>query len=160
MSETTATTKIVIVSGQEFSVPIETDNEAIREHLKGSGFPDVAAATIQAGKKMIGEVEHVTIEFVKKAGTKGLDGAELAAILQGVPAEQINLSRLPASAAALLARLVEGELTIGEALANQDSLNQGLNDATGQQPCQSEGAMLCARIDHVGAVPCTTPSAW
>ena len=154
------TTKIVIVSGQEFSVPIETDNEAIREHLKGSGFPDVAAATIQSGTKTVEGVTYQTIEFVKKAGTKGLGGAELAALLSDVAAEPLTLSRLPRSAAALLARLVEGELTIGEALANDDALTDALRDATGQQPRQSEGAMLCARIEHVPAVACAIPSRW
>lgn len=64
-------TKIIIVSGQEFSVPAETDNEAVREQLKQMGFTDVATATLTKGKRLIDGVEIETVEFVKKAGTKG-----------------------------------------------------------------------------------------
>lgn len=65
----TPATKIVIVSGQEFSVPLETDNEAIRKQLAGMGFADVASATIQTGKRQVDGQDVQTIEFVKKAGT-------------------------------------------------------------------------------------------
>lgn len=64
-------TKIVIVAGQEFSVPASTDNEAIRAQLKSMGFADVASATIKTGKRTVGGVETATVEFVKQAGTKG-----------------------------------------------------------------------------------------
>lgn len=67
---TTATDKIIIVSGQEFRVPADTDNEAIRTQLKAN-FPDVGNATIQTGKREIDGITYETIEFVKKAGTKG-----------------------------------------------------------------------------------------
>ncbi len=69
---TTATDKIIIVSGQEFRVPADTDNEAIRNQLRAN-FPDVGNATIQTGTKSIDGVEYQTVEFVKKAGTKGTD---------------------------------------------------------------------------------------
>jgi len=77
----TTTEKIVIVSGQEFRVPADTDNEAIRNQLK-SNFPDVANATVQKGKREIDGVEYDTIEFVKKAGTKGTDVVLVARHIQ------------------------------------------------------------------------------
>jgi hypothetical protein len=67
---TTATAKIIIVDGQRFQVPIETDNEAIRAQLAAT-YPMVSTATIQAGKETIDGVEYPTVEFVKKVGTKG-----------------------------------------------------------------------------------------
>jgi hypothetical protein len=67
---TTAPDKIVIVSGQEFRVPADADHEAIRNQLTAS-FPDVGTATIQKGTRTIDGIRYETIEFVKKAGTKG-----------------------------------------------------------------------------------------
>jgi Fe2+ transport system protein FeoA len=64
---TTPATKIVIVAGSRFSVPAETDNEAVRQQLLAMGFADVASATIKTGD----EGGQATVEFVKKAGTKG-----------------------------------------------------------------------------------------
>jgi len=78
---TTATDKIIIVSGQEFRVPATTDNEAIRTHLKPN-FPDVGNATIQTGTRTIDGVAYETIEFVKKAGTKGTDVVLVAKHIQ------------------------------------------------------------------------------
>jgi len=114
------TTKIVIVSGQEFSVPSETDNEAIRTQLAGMGFTDVASATISKGKRTIEGVEHETVEFVKKAGTKGLDGAELAELLGSVPRASLDRMSggLSRAQRLLLDRLVTNQLTIDEALAD------------------------------------------
>ena len=53
MTTPQATTKIVIVAGQEFSVPADTPNEAIRTQLTSMGFADVASATIQTGTRTI-----------------------------------------------------------------------------------------------------------
>ena len=66
MTTGTALTKIVIVAGQEFSVPADTDNEAIRQQLLAQGFADVEEATIQAGKKTVDDLEYETIEFVRE----------------------------------------------------------------------------------------------
>ena len=116
-------TKIVIVSGQEFSVPAATDNEAIRQQLSGMGFADVAAATIQKGKRQIDGQEVETIEFVKKAGTKGMDGAGLAQLLATVPPTTLPATRRygPTNEqAALLADLSEGDLTFEQAITLAD----------------------------------------
>lgn len=159
MSETPAT-KIVIVSGQEFSVPVETDNEAIREHLKGSGFPDVAAATIQTGTKTVEGTTYQTIEFVKKAGTKGLDGAELAALLSSVPAERLGVHPgIGYDQAALLRKLMAGLLTVGQAVGQVELLDDALQTVY-DRPYQSEENVLCDHASRVPAVPCATLSVW
>lgn len=155
----TATTKIVIVSGQEFSVPIETDNEAIRQQLAGMGFADVAAATIQKGKRTVEGQDIETIEFVKKAGTKGLDGAALAALLGSVPPAPPPSRR--SAGDELLTRLINGDLTIAEALAdNGDLIDNTLVAAREHTPRQSQGAQLCAKSDRLPAVPVAAACAW
>jgi hypothetical protein len=155
MTTGTATTKIVIVGGEKFHVSIDADNEAIRRQLLDQGFADVASATIKTGTLTIGEVEHPTIEFVKRAGTKGLDGADLAALLGRVPAIG-NSTRQPD----LLMRLVSGGLTVAEALVDgagpiQDAL-QCDDDEVYQ--AHSKGAELCNSIDELPAV--AAPCAW
>lgn len=158
---TPTTSKIVIVSGQEFSVPAETDNEAIREHLKANGFPDVAAATIQTGTRTVEGVETQTIEFVKRAGTKGLAGAELAELLASVPAERLTVEREPRSLAELLRKLEAGQLTVGRALADLPTLRHALELCESRSFASTqEGAQLCSRVDRLPAVACATPSAW
>lgn len=156
---TTATTKIVIASGQEFSVPIETDNEAIRQQLAGMGFADVAAATIQKGTRIVAGQEIETIEFVKRAGTKGLHGPALAALLDRVP--PIPPPSRHSAGDELLTRLIGGELTIAEALAdNGDLIDNALATAREHTPRQSQGALLCAHSDRLPAVPAIAACAW
>lgn len=157
---TPATTKIVIVSGQEFSVPLETDNEAIRAQLASQGFADVASATIQKGKRTIEGQEVETIEFVKKAGTKGLDGAELVALLGKVPPARYADQRRP-EGNELLTRLVNNQLTIAEALAAEDVLDNALAACHEQySPRKSKGAQLCEPCDRLPAVAAAAPCAW
>lgn len=158
---TPASTKIVIVAGQEFSVPADTDNEAIRESLKGGGFPDVAAATIQTGKKTIDGVEYTTVEFVKKAGTKGLGGAELAQLLAAVPPSPFEATPgITRAQALLIRRLRAGLLTVGEAVAENEAIDQVLVLAQRNEPGASEGEQLCARADRAPAAACATPFGW
>ena len=160
---TPAPTKIVIVAGQEFSVPADTDNEAIREHLKSNGFPDVAAATIQAGTKTVDGTEYQTIEFVKKAGTKGLSGADLAELLATVAPAPLESTRhgLGRTGAALVGRLMSRRLTVGEALADIEPLMAALLECEGRSyTFTKEGVRLCERIDRVPAVACATPCGW
>ena len=149
--------KIVIVSGQEFSVPADTANEAIRESLKGN-FPDVATAEVKTGTRTIdGHGEVQTVEFVKKAGTKGLDGAELAALLQRVPAK--TLPRLPRQQLTPLLRdLLAGRLTFDAALGQYEALIAALDalNAAANRPVSQEGAVLCSSID--GLPPVAAPA--
>jgi hypothetical protein len=165
MTTTTAETKIVIVAGQEFSVPAATDNEAIRGQLTSMGFADVASAEIKLGTKKVGEETYQTVEFIKKAGTKGLGGAELARLM-----EQIPIARLPAAPlsgpdraqAALLRSVMEGGLTIDAALDMGTTLDAALDAC---QPSFStpstEGAQLCSRLDTLPAVAApAAPSGW
>lgn len=160
----TPATKIVIVSGQEFSVPADTDNEAIRKQLAGMGFADVASATIQTGKRTVEGQDVQTIEFVKKAGTKGLDGAELAQLLTTLTPATLAPPAMygpTAEQAELLDQLAEGELTFADALDQQDALDRAL-DACGEQPPtrSTKGAALCTTLDHLVAQPCAAPVAW
>lgn len=156
-------TKIVIVSGQEFSVPSETDNEAIRTQLAGMGFADVAAATITKGTREIGGLTIETIEFVKKAGTKGLDPAGLAALLAEVPPSTLPAVRRygPSDAqAAQLAELADAELTFEQALT-LDGLEAALDSCCEQPPSPSlKGATLCRTLDQLIAVAASAPVAW
>lgn len=153
---TTPATKIVIVSGQEFSVPADTDNEAIRTQLTGMGFADVASATIQKGKKTVEGVEYETIEFVKKAGTKGLDPADLAALLTALPpAELPSLAPYGPTAqqSALLLDLAEGTLTFAAALDTMVELSGALEACYEQPPVhRKEGAELCTALDGLSPV--------
>lgn len=157
-------TKIVIVSGQEFSVPAETDNEAIRTQLAGMGFADVASATIQTGKRQVEGQEVQTIEFVKKAGTKGMDGAGLYGLLSTLPP-----SALPRPAAygpnaeqsQLLMRLWDGELTFADAISHVADLTKALDACYEQPPSKgTKGVALCRTLDQLVAVACAAPVAW
>lgn len=168
---TTPDTKIVIAAGTEFSVPATTDNEAIRQQLLTMGFADVASATIQTGTKRVGDVTYPTIEFVKKAGTKGLDGADLAALLGRLAPVSIERAALwPALTFQqrwALRRLLAGEYTIGEALIDHERVAAAIDSAMlAAQPefrsaSSQEGAALCQRIDALGAVAAPSrPSGW
>lgn len=161
---TTASTKIVIVAGQEFSVPADTPNEAIRTQLTSMGFADVAAATIQTGTRTIDGVETPTIEFVKKAGTKGLDAAGLAALLERVPPTNAvpHVAGLTRAQTRLLARLMSGDLTCDQALAAQDDLRTLLDTVAAHEGgyATREGGRLCQQIDALPAVAAAAPSAW
>lgn len=155
------TSKIVIVAGQEFSVPADTDNEAIREQLKAMGFADVATATITTGTKTIGDTAFETVEFVKRAGTKGLDHTALAGLLSTLPAGPLPPRRRNAR---VLHRLACQRLTFGEAVtAPLDAqLALALTDA-GDTPYDTadvipdqflttQESQLCRDIDQLPAV--------
>jgi hypothetical protein len=124
--------KIVIVAGNQFSVPRETATEVVRQQLLGMGFADVASAEAKEGKSADGTP---TLEFVKRAGTKGLDGADLADLLRQVPPAPATLASL--DAAAVAARLLDEALTWGEALEQ---------DAAGALDIVTEGGRLCTRL--------------
>jgi hypothetical protein len=159
-----AATKIVIVAGQEFSVPAETDNEAIRSQLTTMGFADVASATVQKGKRKVDDEEFETVEFVKKAGTKGLSGAELAALLgQMVPAATARqTSQADRAARPLVERYLAGELPIGEMLGRREELTAALVRIEEEQGgrAKSEGEVLCEPCDLLPAVAAPAPCAW
>lgn len=156
---TTATTKIIIVAGQEFQVDLSADNEAIRAQLTSQGFADVAAATIQKGTTERDGTVYETVEFVKKAGTKGLGGAELAALLTKVPQAKLPVRVLYGNA--LLTRLVNNQLTIAEALAAEDALDTALLAChESYSPRNSKGAQLCEPCDRLPAVAAAAPCAW
>lgn len=156
MTTTTAPTKIVIVSGQEFSVPADTPIEDLRTHLAQT-FPDVASATVQKGTKKIGDTTYETIEFVKKAGTKGATSAELAALLLDIPPIRM---RAPASTATadLIERIRKGEASIAEAL------DAGAAAAIAALPYRDgsnqNGGTLCAQCDTISPVAAGEVSAW
>lgn len=150
MAPTTAQHRIVIVEGQEFSVPVETTTEQIRSHL-ATNFPNVASASVQYGKRVIDGIEHQTVEFVKKAGTKGLDGNELAALLAGVPAAQVTLQQHEA----VIDQLLFGQLTFEEALHPSVAHAVDAVLAFDIHP----GATVCRLLDTLAPVA-TAPRGW
>lgn len=156
-------TKIVIVSGQEFSVPAATDNEAIRTQLAGMGFADVASATISKGTRDVDGQKIETIEFVKKAGTKGLDAPELAALLGQLPPSTLPAVRRygpTAAQAAMLSELSDAELTFEQAI-EMAGLDAALDSCCEQPPSPSlKGATLCRTLDQLRAVAASAPVAW
>jgi hypothetical protein len=147
------TIKIVIVSGQEFQVPIESTVDELRQHLT-TMFPDVASATVQHGKKKIDGVEYPTIEFVKRAGTKGATGDELLAILAQVPA--VRLDAPPGESGNLIAQVCAGHATIGQALDGQVLARIAALPRRSHQ----NGGLLCSRLDDLSPVPVADPPAW
>lgn len=152
---TTPATKIVIVAGQEFAVPAETDNEAIRAQLLTMGFADVASATIQKGNRDGTE----TIEFVKKAGTKGLDGAALAGLLANLPpADIVQRHGLSTADADALFAVAVGSLTIDAALTRD--VTATLMIARDMNRSQTPEEQLCATIASTPAVAAPVALGW
>lgn len=147
-----AATKIVIVAGQEFSVPAATDNEAIRQQLLSMGFADVGTAEIKKGKR--GDQE--TVEFIKKAGTKGLTGGALAARLAHVPRAPVPPAELQARQ--IVGRLLAGQLTCAEAAADDAALNA--LDALDRAAANTTGRPLCQRLDELPAVASLDARPW
>lgn len=153
---TAAAIKIVIVSGQSFSIPADTPDETVRQTL-APNFPEIATATIQKGTREVegyGEVE--TVEFVKKAGTKGLEGRDLAALLARVPAQAVPATirqNIPLAHA-----FMAGTLTCEQALAHYDVLRQSLQASL--PVSHWEGHRLWQRIDALPAAPTSVEHGW
>lgn len=164
MTSPTTPTKIVIVAGQEFSVPADTDNEAIRKQLASMGFADVAAATIQTGSREVAGAQVTTVEFVKKAGTKGVrpvDLVDLIAQVQAAPPPRTVVYGPDREQAVLLGQLAQGQLTIAEALARVDSIRDAL--VTLERPTdyrEHEGSALCRRLSPIAAAAANDVSGW
>jgi hypothetical protein len=66
-----ATEKLVIVEGQTFVVDATIDNETIREHLIRQGFANLAGAEMRTGARQHQGQTVPTVDFIKRAGTKG-----------------------------------------------------------------------------------------
>ncbi len=71
MPDPNATEKLVIVEGQTFVVDAIIDNETIREHLIRQGFANLAGAEIRIGTRQHQDKTVATVDFIKRAGTKG-----------------------------------------------------------------------------------------
>ena len=63
--------KLVIVEGQRFLVAAGIDNETVRQHLIRQGFANLAGAEIRTGTAQHDGRTLATVDFIKKAGTKG-----------------------------------------------------------------------------------------
>ncbi len=63
--------KLVIVEGQRFLVAAAIDNETVRQHLIRQGFANLAGAEIRIGTAQHDGRTLATVDFIKKAGTKG-----------------------------------------------------------------------------------------
>lgn len=137
--------KIIIVSGQEFRVPFDAKVDELRAHLS-SMFPDVAAAKVQEGHKEYQGVWYKTLEFVKQVGTKGATTTDLLALLDQVPAVRLNAP--PGGSGNLIADVVSGQATIGEALDHR-VLAQIL--ALPRRSFQN-GGLLCSRLDDLSPI--------
>lgn len=65
------TEKLVLVEGQRFIVDAAVADETVRQHLIRQGFAQLAGAEIRAGTAEHDGRTLATVEFIKKAGTKG-----------------------------------------------------------------------------------------
>ena len=148
----TPTYKIIIVSGQEFSVPVETDNEAVRQHLTPQ-FPDLANAKIEPGMRDVDGVKVQTVEFVKKAGTKGLGHADLIALLDQVPAaDPFSHDTVSYDHVRLLRKLQAGVMTCADAIAQAEPLSAALHKIVeGPLSRRYEGDTVCTQLDRLPA---------
>ncbi|MEN9938346.1 MAG: hypothetical protein RLZZ387_4925 [Chloroflexota bacterium] len=63
--------KLVIVEGQTFVVDAAIDTETIRAHLIRQGFANLAGAEVRTGTRSHNGQILATIDFIKRAGTKG-----------------------------------------------------------------------------------------
>lgn len=142
----TPTTKIIIVAGQEFSVPADTNNEDVRKQLSSMGFADVASATIQTGSRVLDGQEIPTVEFIKKAGTKGMESADLVTLIARVPADRSPVRRRGPTLAQqqLLIALAAGGLTMDAAL--RADLSGAFDAATPEPSYMTPGRDLCRRL--------------
>lgn len=145
-------TKIVIVSGQEFSVPATATIDELRTHL-ASMFPEVASATVQKGTKTIDGIAYETIEFVKRAGTKG--AANLAPLLAEIP--PLRLSPPRTATIALLESLRAQSCTIVAAL---DADLPTILATMPESSLRISGATLCAQLDSLPPVAVDDEVAW
>jgi hypothetical protein len=155
------TYKIVIVSGQEFHVPAAAADNDIRQTLVAQGFADVASAEIKRTKRDGVEV----MEFVKKAGTKGLTGPALAQLLRRtrVAGDERGMPAVGNAAKDALRRLAAGHYTIGEALHDQGlgELLELLGEQETTETIQTtEEVRLCDTLDRLPAVADAAPCAW
>lgn len=158
--KTVAPYKLVIVAGQEWSVPTNTPNDEIKQQLSAMGFTDVANSKVKPGTREVNGVEIPTVEFVKEGGTKGLGGKQLLALLSTVPRAPLQAERLTAEQRQLLQALQNETLTIEQAWQGRFALNKlfGTIIRSEMHPNQ-EGDRLCARIAVLDAVPADV-SAW
>lgn len=159
MTDTPSTTaKIVIVAGQSFAVDAATDNEAIRAQLLGMGFADVAKpAEIKLGTTADGTV---TVEFIKKAGTKGAGGLTPVALAEALRRTPHAPNPRDHGEDPLVRRLLAGTLTCADAL---DFLTANvLEEAHFPDDARTttEEFALCDRLDHLSAIADIAPSAW
>lgn len=137
--------KIVKVGAQEYSVPADTENEALRTTL-APNFPEVASATISISSREVegyGVVE--VVEFVKKAGTKGLTTSLLRAL------DGVQPFPVPTQLSPLLTRLLAGEMEVQEVLVQLEALQVELHALEAAQETQ-QGVRLCHALDNIPAV--------
>lgn len=154
--------KIVIVAGQEFTVPAAASDGDIRQTLVAQGFADVASAEIKKSSRDGVPV----IEFVKKAGTKGLSGPALAELLRRTPVagDARGLPDVAGAARDALRRLAGGRYTIGEAL-DEPALGELLQMLADEAEAD-EGHLitqentLCDTLDQLPAAAAAVPCAW
>jgi hypothetical protein len=126
----------------------------LRTHLAQT-FPDVASATVQKGTKKIDGVSYDTIEFVKKAGTKGALATDLSSLLAELPA--IRIGTPPQATTDLVRAVHTAQITIDAALA-QGALTA--IQAMPRQDASQKGGVLCSLLDAISPVPADDVSAW
>lgn len=155
-----STTRIVIISGNEYQVPLIGEGNApvteqmVRDSLKPM-FPDITNASLQKGKRVVDGIEYETWEFVKRAGTKGATGADVALLLAQVP--RLPSPHLGAQAQALLAKYFHGQATVGETVAG------GLLAIVNAMPINTQintGGSLCMLVDMLPAAAGSDTTGW
>ena len=161
--------KIVLVAGQEFRVPTATANEAIRQQLLSLGFTDVTNAEVKTGTKTIDGTVYTTVEFVKKAGTKGAgNAAALVALLTTLPPVPLPAGPpgITRAQARLLEQLLSHELDGAAALAALPDVLTALGAAAAAtedhlgRRSATKGADLCRRCDTLSPVAAPAVAAW
>ncbi|HEU4328828.1 MAG TPA: hypothetical protein VFS21_37170 [Roseiflexaceae bacterium] len=146
---------IVIVEDYKVRVPTGTDIEKVREFLKGT-YPQIGTATVNWGEQIIDGLKYKTVEFRKKSGTKGATGADLLGLLHRIP--PMRAQALVRGEAELLDQLIDGKLTVGEALAR--NVITVLNAMPTNNLSTSDGDQLCNKLDQLVPVAGDGVSAW
>lgn len=164
-AETTHLYKIARVAGQEFGpIGMDVANETIRAQVLSMGFADVGSAEIKEEARTVEGGTALVIEFVKRAGTKGLDSLELLALLRRLPPAQTpcRVADLSAREVCELRRLQAGEMTVQEFLDDTLawSAMQKLNQQVATRHTTMGGTRLCMDLDRLTPAAIADGCAW
>lgn len=142
--EPSQTTKIVLVEGEQWSVPYDTPTDQVRENLAAT-FPGIRTATVRKGTTTIEGIVYETIEFTKQAGTKGQGGHPPHPLLPLLQLRRRSAGTVPNHAHARMVR--RGLLSFEVALALPL-----FPPTPPRSPALMTGMRLCQRLETLSAV--------